>query len=94
MLRSDFPTEAGDRPLSIAELEDKFQDSGLRQHGFLYSLNSLLPLALLPSRYKAVFFFLNYFKLLKMIYELLYQAPNSFITCFLKESSKEQSVYC
>lgn len=29
-----------------------------------------------------------------MIYELLCQAPNSFITCFLKESSKEQSVCC
>lgn len=38
------------------------------------------------------FFFFNYFELLEMIYELLYQAPNSFITCFLKESSKEQSV--
>lgn len=39
-----------------------------------------------------IFFFFNYFELLEMIYELLYQAPNSFITCFLKESSKEQSV--
>lgn len=56
-------------------------------------MKSLLPQALLPWRRKAVFF-LHYFKLLKMIYELLYQAPNSFITCFLKESSKEQSVYC
>lgn len=57
-----------------------------------HSLGSRLPLILLPSRCKAVFFFFNYFKLLEMIYELLYQAPNSFITCFLKESSKEQSV--
>lgn len=57
-------------------------------------MKSLLLQALLPLRCKAVFFFLHYFKLLKMIYELLYQAPNSFITCFLKESSKEQSVYC
>lgn len=53
-------------------------------------------LALLPSRGKAVFkkkkkITSNCFK---MIYELLCQAPNSFITCFLKESSKEQSVYC
>lgn len=29
-----------------------------------------------------------------MIYKPSHQAPNSFITCFLKESSEEQSVYC
>lgn len=92
MLGSDFPTEAGDWPLSEPGHVAVPRQWAQRWHGFLiHSVLVSLSLSCLQDA-RLYFFFKNYLELLEMIYELLYQAPNSFITCFLKESSKERPV--
>lgn len=88
MLGSDRPREAGPGA-APRQWAGGWGDRGQGSFSFTrFSSPSHSP----AFEMQGCIFFFNYFELLEMIYELLYQAPNSFITCFLKESSKEQSV--